>query len=150
MYNAQLVIERVQSEIKQKKETQKHVLEVCGLSENTLKKMTDKNGIASFSLAKIADELECSVDYLLGRTNNPQAHIAKTATVSVGNDFNNQGVIGSIGNNNSPINIQAANSLDENDLAILNAYRSLNPMNRARLMVYADDIKKDEEKANEV
>lgn len=74
MYNAQQTISRVQTEIRQKKETQKHVLEECGLSENTLKKMTDKQGMASFSLTKIADYLYRSVDYLLGRTDNPQAH----------------------------------------------------------------------------
>jgi len=28
--------------------------------------------MSSFSLAKIADELDCSVDYLLGRTDNPE------------------------------------------------------------------------------
>ncbi len=74
MYNAQLTISRVQSETKSKSLTQKQVLSDCGLSENTLKKMSDRNGMASFNLAKIADTLDCSVDYLLGRTDNPQAH----------------------------------------------------------------------------
>ena len=150
MYNAQETISRVQMEIKKKGYVQKTVLSECGLSENTLKQMTDKQGMASFGLARIADYLDCSVDYLLGRTDNTQAHRTKTASVSVGNDFNNQGIIGNIGNNNSPINIQTANSLDENDLAILNAYRNLDPMNRARLMLYANDLRKDEEMANEV
>ncbi len=31
------------------------------------------------AIAKIADYLGCSVDYLLGRTDNPQAHIKSTA-----------------------------------------------------------------------
>ena len=30
--------------------------------------MSDKKGISSFSLAKIADYLDVSIDYLLGRT----------------------------------------------------------------------------------
>lgn len=74
MYNSQLVIERVQSEIKKKNMTQKAVLSECGLGEDTLKRMTNKNGMASFNLARIADYLECSVDYLLGRTKNPKSH----------------------------------------------------------------------------
>ena len=32
--------------------------------------MTDNKGMSSFSLAAIADELDCSVDYLLGRTDS--------------------------------------------------------------------------------
>ena len=32
----------------------------------------------SDSIAKIADYLDCSVDYLLGRTDNPQAHVKST------------------------------------------------------------------------
>lgn len=74
MYSAQTTILRVQKEIKRKGDTQKAVLMECGLSENALKQMTDKQGIASFNLGKIADYLDCSVDYLLGRTDDPQSH----------------------------------------------------------------------------
>lgn len=72
MYNAQLTIKRIQSLIKEKGYTQKYVLAECGINENTLKRMTDNKGISSFYLAKIADYLQCSVDYLLGRTDNPE------------------------------------------------------------------------------
>ncbi len=71
MYTAQLTIERIQSLIKEKGLTQKQVLSECSINENTLKRMTDNKGISSFYLAKIADILECSVDYLLGRTDDP-------------------------------------------------------------------------------
>ncbi len=69
MYTAQLTIERIQSLIKEKGLTQKQVLSECDINENTLKRMTDNKGISSFYLAKIADKLNCSVDYLLGRDN---------------------------------------------------------------------------------
>lgn len=71
MYNAQTVINRIQSLIKEQGLTQKNVLAECGISENTLKRMTDNKGMSSFYLARIADRLNCSVDYLLGRTDNP-------------------------------------------------------------------------------
>ena len=71
MYTAQTTIERIQSIIKTRGLVQKDVLFDCGLNENTLKRMTDVRGMASFSLAKIADYLGVSVDYLLGRTNDP-------------------------------------------------------------------------------
>ncbi len=50
------------------------MLAKCGLSEATLRQKSDKKGISCFSLAKIADYLDVSVDYLLGRTDNPDSH----------------------------------------------------------------------------
>lgn len=44
----------------------------CELNINTLSQISEKKGISSFSLAKIADYLDCSVDYLLGRTDIPE------------------------------------------------------------------------------
>lgn len=72
MYTAQLTIDRIQSLIKEKGFTQKCVLSECGINENTLKRMTDNKGISSFYLAKIADYLNCSVDYLLGRVDKEE------------------------------------------------------------------------------
>lgn len=80
MYTAQKTIERIQSVIKDKGLTQKLVLSECGISENTVKRMTDNKGISSFYLAKIADYLDCSVDYLLGRTDNPQINSGNSIT----------------------------------------------------------------------
>ena len=71
MYTAQFTIGRIQKLIKLKGLVQKKVLSDCGISENTLKRMSDNKGMASFSLAKIADYLDVSVDYLLGRTDDP-------------------------------------------------------------------------------
>ena len=69
MYNAQSVIERVQSALKSAGISQKAMLQDCGMSENTLKRMNDERGMSSFYLARIADYLGVSVDYLLGRQN---------------------------------------------------------------------------------
>ncbi len=80
MYNAKTVIDRMKESIKIKKITQKELLKKCGINENTLIRMGDKNGMSSFKLAKIADELNMSVDYLLGRTDVPE-----TAKTSINN-----------------------------------------------------------------
>lgn len=69
MYTAQNTIDRIQSLIKKKNLKQKDVLAACNINENTLKRMTDNKGMSSFYLARIADYLDCSVDYLLGRSN---------------------------------------------------------------------------------
>lgn len=87
MYTAQKTIERIQFLIKNKGLTQKLVLSECGISENTVKRMTDNKGISSFYLAKIADYLDCSVDYLLGRTDSPQG-ISQINTGNVGDNSN--------------------------------------------------------------
>ncbi|MGN1224874.1 MAG: helix-turn-helix domain-containing protein, partial [Ruminococcus sp.] len=72
MYNAQDLGERIKSQAREKNILIRDLLTSCDLSINTIIQMTDKKGLSSFSLAKIADYLECSVDYLLGRTDNPE------------------------------------------------------------------------------
>ncbi len=50
-----------------------------GISESLFSKWKKKptSEIASSSLARIADYLDCSVDYLLGRTDNPEVNRKK-------------------------------------------------------------------------
>ncbi|MCM1061723.1 MAG: hypothetical protein NC452_15755, partial [Eubacterium sp.] len=121
----------------------------CGLSVNTLKQMTDKNGMASFSLAKIADELDCSVDYLLGRTDNPQAHKASPTAVSVGDVSNNSGIISGIGNN-APVSINNSSAaLNPQQAALLEVFDTLSPMQQAKLMVYTDSLRGKGDRTNE-
>lgn len=74
MYNSQELILAIKLRAKEKNVLIKDVLTACDLNINTLSQVTDKKGLSSFSLAKIADYLDCSVDYLLGRTNNPDSH----------------------------------------------------------------------------
>lgn len=50
------------------------VLSACGLGKNTVSKISNGADILTLNFAKIADELDCSVDYLLGRTDNPDVN----------------------------------------------------------------------------
>lgn len=70
MYKSQNLVERIKSAAKSKGIHVKELLSSCDLNPNTLNQISDKKGLSSFSLAKIADYLDCSVDYLLGRTEN--------------------------------------------------------------------------------
>lgn len=74
MYESPLLAERIKSYAKLKKITLKSIFEECGLGRNTMAHLIDGKSIAHDSLAKIADYLDCSVDYLLGRTDNPNSH----------------------------------------------------------------------------
>lgn len=72
MYFAQTTKDRIKQRCKDKKINAKQMLTDCSLGANAIQQISDTKGMASFSLAKIADYLDCSVDYLLGRTDNPE------------------------------------------------------------------------------
>ena len=72
MYTAQVTKNRIKDLCKSKKINMSQLLSECELNINTVSQINDTKGMASFSLAKIADYLDCSVDYLLGRTDNPE------------------------------------------------------------------------------
>ena len=57
-----------------------------GISESLFSKWKKNptSEISSINLTKIADYLDCSVDYLLGRTDNPNSHkILKETKISI-------------------------------------------------------------------
>ena len=74
MYDAQTTKERIKQLCKSKDISMENLLVNCSLGVNAIRQISDTKGMASFSLAKIADYLECSVDYLLGRTDKPEVN----------------------------------------------------------------------------
>jgi len=72
LYNSPNVANIIKSYAKTKAIPLKSILEDCGLGSNTFSHMLHGRSLAFDSLAKIADYLDCSVDYLLGRTDNPK------------------------------------------------------------------------------
>ena len=71
MYNSNEVAERIKNYAKLKKITMKNLLSDAGLSYNVMTTYRTSMPKAD-NLAKIADQLNCSVDYLLGRTDVPE------------------------------------------------------------------------------
>lgn len=71
MYSAQTTKDRIKQLSKDKGIAMEQMLKECELGINAIRQINDTKGMASFSVAKIADYLGCSVDYLLGRTDNP-------------------------------------------------------------------------------
>lgn len=75
MYEAKDLAERIKIVAKKKNIALKDMLDNCDLNKNTLSTMQYRSSwIQANSLAKIADYLDCSVDYLLGRTDNPKVN----------------------------------------------------------------------------
>ena len=69
MYNSSEIAEKIKSLAKTKNIVIKNMLIECGLNKNALSSMLSGGSTPkSENLAKIADYLDCSVDYLLGRT----------------------------------------------------------------------------------
>lgn len=75
MYTSTKIAERIKAMVKSKNIAIKDLLAGCHLSKNTLSSMLSGGSTPkSENLAKIADYLDCSVDYLLGRTDDPDSH----------------------------------------------------------------------------
>ena len=75
IYEPTFIANRIKKIAKNKGCKISEMLEHCLLSKNTLASMSSGGSTPkSENLAKIADYLDCSVDYLLGRTDNPDSH----------------------------------------------------------------------------
>lgn len=74
MYSSQEIAERIKLRAKQQKISVNQLLLNCKLGKNTVAKMARGTDILTLNFAKIADCLDCSVDYLLGRTDIPEVN----------------------------------------------------------------------------
>lgn len=72
MYNSQDISKRIKERAQQQGIALGQMLSSCELGINTISKMAKGTDILTQNFAKIADYLDCSVDYLLGRTDNPE------------------------------------------------------------------------------
>ena len=74
MYDSQTLVNNIKNQAKKKNILIRDMLSDCGLSINAISQISDKKGLSSFSLAKIADYLDCSVDFLLGRASQSSSN----------------------------------------------------------------------------
>lgn len=74
MYEASKVAETIKNRAKSIGIQLKDMLIELHLNKNTLSNMYNGSMLKGDSLARIADYLGCSVDYLLGRTDKPEVN----------------------------------------------------------------------------
>ena len=86
MYNSSNVAERIKALAKSRNLSVKVILEQAGLGFNTMSNMKNSMPKAD-NLAKIADCLNCSVDYLLGRTDVPEVNTGESLAVPEGDQL---------------------------------------------------------------
>lgn len=71
MYDSQNIAFLIKKTAKSKNITIKQLLETCNLNINTISELSKGKQISYLNFATIADCLDVSVDYLLGRTQSP-------------------------------------------------------------------------------
>ena len=86
MYNSQIVSERIKLTAKSKNIKLKTMLSDLELGINLIAQIANGSVVTAGNLFKIADYLDCSVDYLLGRTDNPNAHKKERPVLSIENE----------------------------------------------------------------
>lgn len=131
MYNSNNVAECIKKLSKSKNISVKQLLKDIELAPGTMVNMKTSMP-QSDNLAKIADYLDCSVDYLLGRSDDPQSHKARTSN-SVKGNYN------AVDNSSVTVN---SSLLNEHQKALLDLYDKLNPIQQAQLLVEADKMVK--------
>ena len=133
-YNPTTVAMRIKTMLKSNKKTQKELFTAIGMAVNTLDNYK-KSMPKSDNLAFIADYLGCSVDYLLGRTDNPNI----SAEAYIGGDNNGVQAIKSgdvIFNSNTE-------KQDEMETELLKAFRSMTFIEKLNVMNFVLGNKND-------
>lgn len=74
MYDNQQIAERIKAQAKTRKIALKVMLSDLDLGINAISVFAKGQHMSCISLARIADYLDCSVDYLLGRSDDPYSH----------------------------------------------------------------------------
>ena len=133
MYNSQDVAERIKLLAQKRNVSVKQVLSDTGLGFNTMSNMKTSMP-KSDNLAKIADYLNCSVDYLLGRTDNPNV-----TGISVTD--NNQ--MSLTGNNSISINANPNDSISDSsdDRQLFDMIKNLDLVDRSKIILHIDELK---------
>lgn len=72
MYDTQKIAERIKMRLREKRIHMKDMLSDLGMGINAISEFAKGKQMSCIALARIADYLDCSVDYLLGRTETPE------------------------------------------------------------------------------
>lgn len=122
------IAENIKSVADKKGITASKILVDCRLSKNLFSTMSTNGYFPRLdNLVKIAEYLDCSIDYLVNRTDNPNSH---KQGVSIDGNFDNSG---------SNVTINAAPA-DEQETALMSKYKALDPVQKAKLLIYADKL----------
>lgn len=134
MYNSQEIADRIKSLAKNKHISYKTMLKEIGLGEQTLQNMKSSIPKAD-NLAKIADYLKCSVDYLLGRTD--EVSLNQGSFIQAGNVSGN--IIAGDINGDHNANIHTA--IPEDVAELVELIQSLPLVKRAEAVIMLNEMR---------
>lgn len=100
-----------------------------GISSATITQWKQGAIPAGDNLAKIADFFDCSIDYLLGRTDNLTSHKTQGSTVNNAPISGNFNAVGSA--NTVTVNTQ---QLDKHQKLLIDLYNKLSPIEQIELI----------------
>lgn len=123
MNNPQQIAELIRMQTTLQKISIRQMLKEIGLGVNSLSHMDNGSMPKADNLGKVADYLNVSTDYLLGRTENPHT-VTQINTGDVGD--------------NSSVNINNRNEDEE----LLSMIKSLNLIQRSKVVLFIDELKK--------
>lgn len=134
MNTSQEIATNIKTIARQKNIAIKVMLADLEINVNTISLLSKGREISYISFAKIADYLGVSVDYLLGRTDNP----------TINNDVINTGDINGNGNvqavKNGSITISA--TPDDISSEFMNMFKKLDFSDKLKAMQFVDELKK--------
>ena len=133
MYNSDKTALLIKNTAKEKGKNLGEMLQSCGLNRDAISLMSRRGSwLQSNNLAKIADYLDCSVDYLLGRTDNPQAHKLQNLY-----KISNYDTIV----NGTQANVITNELMDNETMEIVQIIKSLPIVKRAEAILAIEEIK---------
>lgn len=127
LYNTNNVTDCIKGLLNKKHISASKMLIDLDLGVNALYQFEKGRVMSSFNLARIADYLDCSVDYLLGREKNANQVIHDNHEI--------------IGDTHASVTISNG-AVDAQEKALLELFHKMDAMQRARLLIYADDLLK--------
>ena len=134
MYDSQEVAFTIKQLAKNRNVKIKKMLADCELSINTLSTMQAGGSYPRMeTIVKIAEYLNCSIDYLLGRTGDPNP----TFTNVGNNNKGNQAIHGNV-------TVSQPQETDNRDLQLLQMIQELSPVDYARVVFFINEIKNKE------
>lgn len=133
MYTAQIIKDRVKLQQKFLKiENSDDMMRELGLGVNIIRQMSDKKGVSCFALATIADRLNCSVDYLLGRTAEPNG---------VYQNSNSGNIVNGNNGDNSPLTVNGKAPHNDDTDELVDLVKGLPLVKRAEAVLYLNELK---------
>lgn len=133
MFEPYEIAERIKLYAREKNMTVKSLLKDAGVGEKMVSNMSGKNGSypQSDKIAQIAKILDCSVDYLLGRTNEPNG---------VYQNSNSGNIVNGNNGDNSPLTVNGKVPPDDTD-ELVDLVKGLPLVKRAEAVLYLNDLK---------